>query len=395
MKNFWQQFLQVYIRQFRIIFRDQGVVVFLFFLPLAYPVIYSLIYNPELVRDVRMVVVDHDRTSDSRALVRNLDACQEIWVTGYAADLPEARRAMDSHDCYGILEIPAGYAKALGRGEQAHATLYSDMSLLLRYRGFLVATTNVMTDLGSKALVKDINSALPSGGTYVTGDLLPIENVNMGNITGGFDSFIMVGLVVLILQQSIVLAIGMAGGAKQEPVRVTGYNPINLGSSVWATLFGEAFCYLTLLVIPVIWLLHYIPLVFQFPMAGNMLEIFCFILPTVIGSIMLGFCVQGMVKEREEIFIIWVVTSVIFLFLSGLTWPGYAIHGFWKVLADLIPATWGMEGFVKMNANGASLSQVSDSYLCSWLLCVAYTFMAFAVQKWIVRPTELSLKPKF
>lgn len=381
MRRFWQQFLQVYIRQIKLTFRDQGVVVFLFFLPLAYPVIYSLIYNPELVRNVRMVVVDHDRSAESRRLVRNLDACQEVWVTGYAADLPEAQRAMHSHDCYGILEIPQGYAKALGRGEQAHATLYSDMSLLLRYRGFLVATTNVMTELGGEMMVADLNQIVPMASSIVTGDILPIENVNMGNITGGFDSFIMVGLVVLILQQSIILAVGMAGGAKHESPSVIGYNPINRTRSVTATLLGQALCYLTLLILPIIWLLHYIPLIFQFPMAGNMLEIFCFILPTTLGSIMMGLALQGVVKEREQIFIIWVVTSVIFLFLSGLTWPGYAIHGFWKVLAGLVPATWGMDGFVKMNANGATLSQVAGPYLYSWLLCIGYTVIAWIVQR--------------
>lgn len=67
---------EVYAREFRTIRRDQGVVLFFLFLPLAYPVIYSLIYNRELVRDVPMVVVDHDRTQQSRDLVRRMDAAQ-------------------------------------------------------------------------------------------------------------------------------------------------------------------------------------------------------------------------------------------------------------------------------------------------------------------------------
>lgn len=41
---------------------DIGIILFLLFLPLAYPIIYSLIYNPELVKDVPLVVVDNDRT---------------------------------------------------------------------------------------------------------------------------------------------------------------------------------------------------------------------------------------------------------------------------------------------------------------------------------------------
>ncbi len=394
MKKLWHQFIQVYLHEFRIIFRDQGIMIFLFFLPIAYPVIYSLIYNPELVRNVRMVVVDHDRTADSRELVRDLDACQEVWVIGYVPDMAAARKVMSDHECYGILEIPAGYAKKIGRGEQAHAVLYSDMSLLLRYRGFLVATTNVMSELGGKLMHRDLDTSLPLASTIMTEDPLPIANVNLGNLTGGFDSFIMVGLVVLILQQSVILAVGMAGGAKRERRGLIGYNPVNASRSTVITILGQSLCYITLLVLPIIWLLHYIPLVFQFPMAGNTLEIFCFILPVLLGSIMLGFCFQGIVGEREDVFVLWVVTSVVFLFLSGLTWPRYAIHGFWKVLSDLVPATWGVEGFVRMNANGASLSQVGEYYRNAWMLCGLYAVLAWFIQRFVVRPQALRVNPQ-
>ena len=106
LKRFFRYFKEVYAREFKLIFHDEGIILFLTFLPLGYPIIYSLIYNPELVRDVKMVVVDHDRSAKSRQFVRMMDATQNTYIIGYAADLPEARRAMDSHDCFGIMEIP-------------------------------------------------------------------------------------------------------------------------------------------------------------------------------------------------------------------------------------------------------------------------------------------------
>lgn len=217
----------VYCREFKLVMHDPGIILFFLFLPIAYPVIYSLIYNPELVRDIRMVVVDHDRSSLSRELVRNLDATQEAWVIGYAADLPEARRAMDSHKSYAILEIPEGFGRAIGRGEQGEAALFCESSLLLRYRSFLVASTNVAQEMGSKILTEKIDNIAPLATTVVSGDLMPIENHSMGNIEGGFDSFIMPGVLILILHQSIILAAGMAGGAKRERPSLTGYNGVN------------------------------------------------------------------------------------------------------------------------------------------------------------------------
>ena len=387
-------FLKSYIRELKLIFHDVGIILFLAFLPLAYPLVYSFIYNPELVRHVKMVVVDNDRSALSRELVRNLDATQEINIIGYAANLDEGKRAMHSHDCYGILEIPEGFEKKVGRGESSPAVLYAEMSLLLRYRGFLVATTNVTQAMGSELMTEQINNALPMAETIVTGDPMGVENVAMGNLESGFDSFIMPGVLVLILQQCLVLAIGMSGGAKREKPWLFSATVASGSTGVLKSMLGEGLAYLTVIVLPVIYILHYVPLMFSFPMAGSPWEILVFILPMVIASIALGLCFQGLCRERESVFILWVVTSVMFLFLSGLTWPRYAMPGFWKILSDLVPATFGVEGFIRMNTNGASLSQVRPDYIALWIQAGGYTILAFLIQKFIVHPVRrMSLKP--
>ena len=386
-QNIFRQFLEVYCNEFKLVLHDPGILLFFLFLPLAYPVIYSLIYNPELVRDVKLVVVDHDRSAMSRELVRNLDATQEAWVIGYAADLNEARRAMNEKKCYGILEIPEGFGRAIGRGEQGEAALFCESSLLLRYRSFLVATTNVAQAMGAEILADKINNIAPLATTVVDGDLMPINNISMGNIEGGFDSFIMPGVLILILHQSLILAAGMAGGAKRERPGVTGYVGVNAAPSVAMTMFGQMACYGTILAVPVVYLVHYVPLMFSFPMAGNVLEILAFILPLFIAAAALGFCLQGIVWERETVFVLWVVTSVVFLFLSGLTWPRYAMSPFWHFVSDCVPATWGVEGFIRMNSNGASLAQVRNDYIHLWILAAIYMALAYCVQRWVVRPS--------
>ncbi len=50
----------------RLVFSDMGVLLFFFALPLAYPIVYTLIYNPEIVEESPVVVVDRSRTAESR-----------------------------------------------------------------------------------------------------------------------------------------------------------------------------------------------------------------------------------------------------------------------------------------------------------------------------------------
>ena len=392
-RNLFSQLLFVYRHEFYLTFHDGGILLFFLFLPLAYPIIYSLIYNPEVVRDVKMVVVDHDMTATSRELVRRMDATQEAWVTGYAADLNEARRAMDSHHCYAILEIPEGFERRIGRLETGNAVMYCEMSLLLRYRGFLGAATNVAMDMGAKITETRIDEIAPLAETIAPEDIMPIANISMGNIENGFDSFIMPGIVILILHQCLILATCMAGGAKREDPRLIGYRPVNEMPSVLMTMAGQMLCYITIIFVPSIFLYHYVPLIFSFPMAGNPFEQLVFLTPMVIAALSLGFIIQAFVAQRESVFIVWVVTSVMFLFLSGLTWPQYAMPGFWKAVSDIVPATWGIEGFIRMNTNGASLAQVREPYINLWILSGAYFVVAYFVHRWSIRPKLRPLLP--
>ena len=387
MKKYLKQYYHALLKEFKLVKGDAGVLIFMILLPIAYPIVYSLIYNPELVRDVQLVVVDNDRTPMSRELVRRIDAAQGAWVIGYAANLGEAKRAMHEHEAYGILEIPEGFDRKIGLGEQAEAVMYCEMSLLLRYRGLLVSATDVMQEMGASISTERVDRIAPLAETIAAGDLMPIDNIQMGNIEGGFDSFVMPGILMLILQQSLILAVSMCGGAKRDDPRKASFRPLEQRHpSVLATMLGQTTVYLIMAIVPIIYIVHYVPLMFRFPMAGNTLEELMFILPMVLSSIGLGFVLQGIVRERESIFVIWVVTSVVFLFLSGLTWPRYAITGFWRVLADAVPGTWGVEGFIRMNTNGASLAQVHKEYENLWILTGIYMVAGYLVQRFVQRP---------
>lgn len=385
-KGYILQTFRAYVSEFRIILHDPGVLLFFVFLPLCYPVIYSLIYNPEVVREVKAVVVDHDRSAASRQLVRELDATQETHIIGYAADLTEARHAMNSHDCYAILEIPAGFGRNIGRGEPAEAVMFCEMSLLLRYRGFMMSATNVTMAMGAQIRSEKIDGIIPIADTLVTGDPLEINSVALGDTSSGFDSFIMPAIVILILCQCIVLAVGMMGGAMHENPALIRYWPINYESSTVCTMLGKTACYYTILVIPFIFLIHFIPVIFEFPMAGDFIQILAFLMPMVLACVFMGFCLQPFIRQREEIFVVWVVTSVFLLFLSGITWPYYAMPPVWKALADILPSTWGVQGFVKINSNGATLAQVSDCYRNLWILTGSYFVLAYLLHRFYLRP---------
>lgn len=390
LSGWFADMFRVWRREFSHVFHDQGVMLFFLALPTLYPVVYALIYNPELIRDVAVVVVDNSRTAESRHLVRMLDATEPIGIVGYAANMDEARRAMHEKKCYGIVEIPADYARWLGRGETANVSFYCDMSLLLRFRQFTMALTQVQIAAGAEIQQRTLAdlglpaSALASGATP-----LEVSQQFVGDPSQGFSSFIMPGILMLILQQSVVLGACMiAGAASERRRRNGGIDPLGIDAPATSTVIGKSLCYLAIMLPMVIYTLHIVPWMFKFPAYGNLFDELLFIVPYLLAVSVFGLTLSVFVTERESSFLVIVFTSVIFLFLSGLTWPRYAMSGPWQLIGACVPATWGVQGFVHINSDNASLALQSASYTNLWILTAVY-FVAACIVFHFHRPKRL------
>lgn len=371
--------MKVWRREYYLVFHDAGVMLFFFFLTVAYPLVYTFIYNPEIVENIPIAVVDNSRSEESRKLTRMIDATQGIEVWDYATNMEEAHRMENNHEVYGILEIPSDYARRIGRQEQGVVTFYCEMSLLLRYRTCLTALTDVQLAAGADIRQQTLDMiGLPAqemGG-------MPIESeaLMLGDPTQGFASFIMPGVLVLILQQSMLLGITMlAAGIKERRRRNGGIDPESIPAGPLTTIWGKTLCYITLYLPICVYVLDLVPIMFNLPHIGDFREMYLFIFPMLLATAFLGQTISVFVTERESSMLVIVFTSVVFLFISGLTWPRYAMNSLWTWVGDAIPATWGIEGFIRINSNGSPLWEQSHPYMMLWLLCAIYMVTAWLV----------------
>ena len=94
------------VEELKVAFRDQGVLIFLILVPLAYPLIYAFIYTNEVVRDVPAAVVDADKSSLSRKFVRFVDASADVHIQSYCADMEEAKTLLKENKVYGVIYLP-------------------------------------------------------------------------------------------------------------------------------------------------------------------------------------------------------------------------------------------------------------------------------------------------
>ncbi|MDE5749253.1 MAG: ABC transporter permease, partial [Duncaniella sp.] len=226
--------------------------------------------------------------------------------------------------------------------------------------------------------------------TMVSGLPIGTQANIAGNPSQGFASFIIPGIVILILQQGMLMGITMLAGTRRDRRRRDSLHHVDatdLGYGATVTVLGRAACYFTLYLPMAYFVMAIVPPMFELPQMGSPKDYMPFIMVMLLATAFLGQTIQIFVRERETSMVLIVFTSVIFLFLSGLTWPRYAFSPFWKAVSDLVPATWGVQGFVHINSNGASLADVKDLLWPLWALTGAY-FVTAVLLRHFTRPSR-------
>ena len=361
------------------VYKDLGVLMFFVVAPLGYPLIYSYIYNNEIVEEVTAVVVDNCDTKQSREFRRMVDASQGVNIVGVCANKQEAEEAVRRHEAYGIIEIPSDFSKKIASYEQATVLLYADMGSLLYYKSLALAVSNASIDMCA-----DISTQRAGNYTEREDEILTspmkVNEVAMFNPQGGYASFLIPPVLILILQQMMILGIGMAAGTEKEKGgRLVPCKKYYLGTL--RIVFGKSLCYFMVWAIMAVYLLWLIPVIFKLPQEGNQLDVIAFAAPFVLSSMYFGMTVGALVRERENTFMIFVCTSVVLLFMSGVSWPQSAMPEFWKTVALAFPSTPAIQGYVKINTMGATLSQVSTEYMTLWIQMIVYFILTTLIYR--------------
>ncbi|MGN0214516.1 MAG: ABC transporter permease [Muribaculaceae bacterium] len=381
-KNILNDIARVFINEFRLVFTDVGALIFIVLLPLVYPVLYSLVYNPEIMKDIPVAVVDDCRTPMSREYARMLDATDLVKVAGYAANMQEAKMMLNRKDVFGVVYLPSDFSRKVGRGEQTDIEVYADMSVFLRYKNILSATTLVGNELGTKAQ----NSKLTGLENAPTGSALPIPYriVPLGNRTMGMATAILPGILVMILQQVFILCISLIMATSRERKLANGgIDPLAVNVGAFATLMGKALCYFLLMLAPMVYLWRFTPIAFSFPQNGSLTDVFMLAVPFIFAVIFFAMTLQTFIRKRETVFCVIVVTSVFFVFVSGISWPRFAINPFWTIVGDIIPSTWAIQALWGISNMGATLAEQSTNYLALWALAAVYFVISYLVLRFV------------
>lgn len=362
----------VWKQELRNTFRDQGVLIFFVLVPLVYPLIYAFIYTNETIREVPAVAVDRSRSSLSREYLRKVDASPETRIVAYCADMEEAKLMLKERRAYGIIYLPDRFSDDIHRGRQTQVSLFCDMSGLLYYKALLTANTNV-----SLAMNADIKLERAGNTTNRQDELTayPIEYEDMAlfNPTNGFAAFLIPAVLMLIIQQTLLLGIGLSAGTARERNRSKDLIPASPHyNGTLRTVMGKGLSYFMVYSLVSVYILCVVPRLFSLNQIAIPGVLTLFTLPYLAACIFFAMTASVAIRNRETCMLLFVFTSVPLLFLSGISWPGAAMPGFWRYFSYIFPSTFGINGYVRINSMGATLNEVSFEYRALWLQAGIY-----------------------
>lgn len=373
--------MRTFVHEMHRIVHDEGVVLFFIVVPILYPLLYSWIYNNETVRGVDVTVVDMSKTGSSRQFVRMLNASPDINVSFHCNSLEEARHLVGKQLSHGTIYIPADFDTRLNNGEQTVVSVFSDMAFLLNYKAIYKTCIEVSGRMNALIQVERAGKYTSRDEELLTRPL-EYEDVSLFNPTGGYGSFIIPGALVLILQQTLLLGIGLMAGTDREKRRlVSAARQRAVWGEVMTNVTGKASCCLVIYSLLLPYVLLIVPRIFHFPSIGNPVDILQIAIPFLLAVIFFGMTLSPLVRYRENIILLVVFTSVPFLFMSGVSWPKSDIPGFWQGLSWLIPSTFGIQSYMRINSMGATIADVRVEQLALWTQAIAYFLTACLVHR--------------
>ncbi len=361
--------LRIWMREFQLIFSDVGVMVLIFAVPLLYPMLYSFIYYPEVVSDLPIAVVDLSHSTDSRQFIRNLDASPDLMVATNSISMAQAISMFKNREVRGIVQIPETFSKDIAMNRQTTISAYADMEFFLYYKALMTGVNFVALETGNQIQINNLmNAGLTGRQAEITAEPFKMVDNPLSNQAGGFASYGIPAALILIIQQTLIIAIGiLAGTARERHIFGTLVPMDRRKMGTLRLVIGKAAAYFTIYALLSVYMLGMIPKWFGYGQSASLIGLITLITPFILSSIFMGMTLSVIFKNRESSMMLYLFISIPLLFLSGIIWPLSNFGPVWLAVREIFPSSNAIFGFIKMKSLGASIFETRKEIMSLWI----------------------------
>lgn len=336
---------------------------------LFYSLIYPGPYSTQMYRNMPIYALDMDNSSLSRELLTRINATEQLSITQSSGNPHAARLALQRGEVLGIIEIPENLQRDVLRGTSPAVGVFANAGFFLAYSEMANSASKAILQTGAElgAATDAARSGVPAEAA-VTQMPFGISIRQLYDPAGGYATFVVPAVVVIILHQTLLIGLGLLCESRRLlPAAPQGWLPRTLWvigrTAPWVFLYLVQFAIIRWGIFPL----------YKLPAVGTPGTILPFMALFLFAATLFGMLLAQLFKRSDDVIPLLLFTSLPVVFLSGFSWPTQMIPEPLQWLARLLPSTPGVQGFVNLDQLGSSFRDISGQLLNLLVLCAIFT----------------------
>jgi ABC-2 type transport system permease protein len=298
------------------------------------------------VKNMRTIVLDEDRTVESRQLVEQFVNTQTFRIVGEAHSVDELAALIREGKAYVGIQIPPGFTRNLLAGRSAKIQVLIDGS---------------NSTIASSALNTALNVGFRNGLLSLSQKLglreLPVEvrPQILYNPAMRSPNFFVPGVIGIVLQIATTFATAMSLVRERE--RGTLEQLMVSPLSRWGLMLGKLVPYLVISMVMATVLVTLMRWVFAVPIAGSVTALYVAILLYAFALLSLGLLISTGAQNQIQALQMTMVFILPSVFFSGFIFPRETMPWIFYAISTALPATYFIELMRAIILRGASLAE--------------------------------------
>jgi ABC-2 type transport system permease protein len=324
-------------KEFLQIFRNKSILAIIFMMPLIQLVILPLAANYE-IKDIKIAVVDHDKSTQSRELIGKITASGYFKIIEYGENYNAAYHEIEKDQADLILEIPNNFERNLVRENNEkvfvaiNAINGTKAGLSASYLSQILHHYNQQVQI---TRAPELETAQEISGLEIIPTFWFNENYNYRlSLVPGILAF----LVTLI--SGYLTALNIVQEKEIGTIEQINVSPIKKSEFILGKLIPF---WILAMVAFTIGLLVTI-FIYKIQMQGSFLLLYGFISVYLITILGMGLLASVYSETQQQAMFIVFFFMMIFILMSGLFTPTESMNDWAKYIAYVNPVTYGVDG---------------------------------------------------
>ena len=319
-------------------------------IPIAQVLLFGFVINTD-PKALPTAVVDYDRSEFTRSIVRALENTGYFAVTRTPGSADEADALLDRGIVQFAIVVPAGFSRALLRGERPSLLVAADAT-------DPSATGNAIAALaqtGPTALVHDLGGSLARLAPGVQPFVVNVQR--RYNAEGVTQYNIVPGLLGIILQMTMVMMTAFAVTRERErgtfeSLLATPVRPLEV-------MTGKIAPYIVVGVIQAAIIVLAAKLLFDVPMIGSLALLGAAMMLYIAALLAMGFMISTLAANQLQAMQMTFFFFLPSILLSGFMFPFRGMPEWAQVLGNLFPVTHFLRVVRGILLKGNDASQIA------------------------------------